>query len=346
MMDDHTQVPGLWQGISIVVIGRNEGQRLVRCLESIRASDYPQDRIEVIYVDTNSTDGSQAAAERLGASLVAINPARPTAAAARNAGLGVASKELIHFLDGDTLLAGSWLKKAVEEMDRTGAACVFGRREEVAPHATIYNFWTHHDWYIPPGEADHCTGDALFRVEALREVGGFDASLIAGEDQDLIYRLHQRGYVAWAVDELMTLHDINMRSVKEYWCRCFRAGHAYAEVSDRHAGLVKWRRTCRRNWAHVLAPALAAVLCIVTGSLWPVAVWMGAVIAAIVRDTFRCRTRVGSLGEAFFYSLHHYLSKVPTAFGQCSYRLRRVFALSPQPLVEYRAESQSLKSDR
>ena len=53
--------------ISVVVIGRNEGQRLVRCLKSVRAADYPPDRIELIYVDSNSSDGSAAAAEELGA---------------------------------------------------------------------------------------------------------------------------------------------------------------------------------------------------------------------------------------------------------------------------------------
>ena len=85
--------------ISVVVIGRNEGARLVRCLESVRAADYPADKIELIYVDTDSADNSCRNAEMFGARIVAIRPERPCAAVARNAGIQAASHELIQFLD-------------------------------------------------------------------------------------------------------------------------------------------------------------------------------------------------------------------------------------------------------
>ena len=49
--------------VSVVVIGRNEGERLVRCLESVQAAEYHPEKVELIYVDTDSTDGSCAAAE-------------------------------------------------------------------------------------------------------------------------------------------------------------------------------------------------------------------------------------------------------------------------------------------
>jgi len=76
--------------VSIVVIGRNEGQRLPRCLASVGALNYPADRRELIYVDSGSTDGSCAAAEPLVDRVLAITPAHPTAAAGRNAGLRAA----------------------------------------------------------------------------------------------------------------------------------------------------------------------------------------------------------------------------------------------------------------
>ena len=171
--------------ISVVVIGRNERQRLIRCLDSIRTADYPDAKIELIYVDSDSTDGSCAAARDCGAKVIQTKSQRPTAAAARNAGLRVASHELIQFLDGDTILDRAWLGKGVKAFAEPSVACAFGRVEEIAPNATVYNFWAHHDWYVPPGPSETCGGIALFRKSALLRVGGFDESLIAGEERDL-----------------------------------------------------------------------------------------------------------------------------------------------------------------
>ncbi|MBK8267402.1 MAG: glycosyltransferase family 2 protein [Planctomycetes bacterium] len=70
--------------ISMVVIGRNEGDLLVRCFESIRAVDYPADRMELIYVDSNSTDESCEVARRANAVVIKIEEGPMSAARARN----------------------------------------------------------------------------------------------------------------------------------------------------------------------------------------------------------------------------------------------------------------------
>ena len=65
-----------------VVIGRNEGLRLIKCLESLVCQlDY------IVYVDSGSTDNSLIEAEKLGVSCVSLDLSLPfTAARARNAG--------------------------------------------------------------------------------------------------------------------------------------------------------------------------------------------------------------------------------------------------------------------
>jgi glycosyltransferase involved in cell wall biosynthesis len=69
--------------IAAIAIGRNEGERLVRCFASL------QGRVGlIVYVDSGSTDGSVAAAQDSGAEVVALDLSVPfTAARARNAGL-------------------------------------------------------------------------------------------------------------------------------------------------------------------------------------------------------------------------------------------------------------------
>ena len=327
-------------GISVVVIGRNEGARLARCLESVWAADYPADRIELIYVDTDSTDDSCAVAEMLGAKVIRIQPERPSAAGARNVGFRTARHDLIHFLDGDTILNGTWLRKAVRAVNDPAVACVFGRREEMAPKSTVYNFWAHHDWHVPPGRMDTCGGDVLFRRAALLDAGGYDPSLIAGEERDLCFRLIRDQDVSIiSLNEPMTLHDINMNSFGQYWRRCFRSGYAYAQVSVRYPGLRRWRRICHRNMLHGIAFLVAVVASLWFRTIWPAAIWTVLLILAVGRDAVRCKTQVGSVGGAVLYAAHHYLSKAPTLMGHLAYYRMQLCGGRPQELVEYRAQS-------
>ena len=68
--------------LGVVVIGRNEGQRLARCLQS-----QAERTDSVVYVDSGSTDGSVALAQSLGVQVLALDPRTPfTAARARNEG--------------------------------------------------------------------------------------------------------------------------------------------------------------------------------------------------------------------------------------------------------------------
>lgn len=323
--------------LSIVVIGRNEGERLVRCLNSVKAAGYPQDRLELIYVDTNSTDDSCTAAKKLGASVIRIQPERPSAAAARNAGLAAARNPLVQFLDGDTVLDPTWLQRAVAAIEDSQVACVFGRVEELAPTASIYNFWAHHDWYVPPGPANSCGGIAMFRRDLLVKVGGYDSSLIAGEERDLCLRLKALDdCTIMCLDGSMVRHDMNMTRFSQYWRRCRRTGHAYAENAYRHPELLQLKAICWRTMMHAAALLGAVALSVAWLSVWPLAIWAGLIVVAIMRNALRLQSRVGNFWSAVIYSTHHYLCKIPMALGQMSFWLRRVTGTRPQPLIEHR----------
>src|ERR1700761_8975401 len=90
-VDDKTR---LQPALSIVVIGRNEGERLARCLESIARVGNVTVR-EVIYVDSASSDGSAELASRYGALPITVHSERPTAAIGRNTGWRRATSDLI-----------------------------------------------------------------------------------------------------------------------------------------------------------------------------------------------------------------------------------------------------------
>ena len=153
--------------LSVVIIGRNEGQRLRRCLDSVAAMRDPGGPVEVIYVDSASTDGSPELARALGARVIGVQPERPSAALGRNAGWRAAHAPYVLFLDGDTILHPDFVVAALPHLAATEVAIVWGHRREIAPNASLFNRVLDLDWIYAPGRTEFCGGDALVRREAL-----------------------------------------------------------------------------------------------------------------------------------------------------------------------------------
>lgn len=216
------------QAYGVVVIGRNEGQRLINCLQSL--ADNP-----VVYVDSGSTDDSVASSRRLGVDVVQLDMSVPfTAARARNVGASALLEkypelEYVQFVDGDCRVNLEWLRRAQQTLDQDATlAAVCGRRREVNPGASVYNLLCDIEWDTPVGDADACGGDAMYRVKSLRGVGGFNEEFIAGEEPELCFRLRADGWRIKRIDHEMTQHDAAIHSFRQWWKRSQRSGYAYA----------------------------------------------------------------------------------------------------------------------
>src|SRR5580704_5415686 len=149
--------------LGVVAIGRNEGQRLRRCLTSILAHTSA-----VVYVDSGSTDDSVAWAMSRGVTVVELDLSLPfTAARARNEGFAKLLEAhpgltFVQFVDGDCEIDPSWLDRGLGELNaRPDVAVVCGRRRERFPEASAYNRLCDLEWDTPIGEADACGGDAM-----------------------------------------------------------------------------------------------------------------------------------------------------------------------------------------
>ena len=215
MTDRHPATAGAPAGrrVGAVAIGRNEGARLERCLASLAPMACP-----LVYVDSGSSDDSVARARTAGAEVVELDLAEPfTAARARNAGLARILDRgnctgFVQFVDGDCEVRDGWIAWALAAMEaEPDLAVVCGRRRERHPEASVWNLLCDCEWNTPVGEAAACGGDALVRVAALREVGGYDAALIAGEEPEMCLRLSRRGWRVRRLDAEMTLHDAAMK---------------------------------------------------------------------------------------------------------------------------------------
>lgn len=221
--------------VGVVAIGRNEGERLRRCLASVGQG------LHRVYVDSASSDDSVAMARAMGVEVVELaTPPALSAARGRNAGMtqliaAVPDLRYIQFVDGDCEVQPGWIAAAVAALDADpGLGIVFGRRRERHPDASIYNALCNDEWNVPIGEAQACGGDIMARVDAIRAIGGYDAAMIAGEDPDMAYRLRKAGWRLRRLDAEMTLHDAAILRFDQWWKRATRAGHAFAELARRH----------------------------------------------------------------------------------------------------------------
>lgn len=322
------------------MIGRNEGERLRQCIEALAG----EVRLTV-YVDSDSGDDSVALARSLGADVVELDMSAPfTAARARNTGLARLTElepgiEFVHFFDGDCELIDGWLARALETIEsgpEIAMAC--GLLRERYPEKTVYNRLCDLEWrFWPYGEVDACGGIALARVEALKEVGGFDPGLIAGEEPELCFRLREKGWKIFRVRADMAYHDAAMTRFAQWWRRAFRAGYAYAEGAWLHgSGTERYCvRNVRSNWFWgLLLPAAGIGGALVTGGwgllllgVYPVQVWR-------IQRTMRKHKGL-SRGDARVYAAFCVLAKLPLAAGQVRFHVLRM-AGKRATIIEYK----------
>lgn len=316
--------------VGLVAIGRNEGERLRACLSSVvgRLS-------HIVYVDSGSIDGSVQMAQAMGVHVIQLDMSVPfTAARARNVGwqalLGLASNlECVQFVDGDCVVADGWLLKAHGFLRQHPAhAVVCGRRREKFPERSIYNRLCDIEWDTPVGDARSCGGDALMRVDALQQAGGYRDELIAGEEPELCVRLRQAGWRIHRLDAEMTLHDAAMFRFAQWWSRSKRAGHAFAEGAWLHGAPPErhWVREAARaiGWGGLLP--MAVLVALPSGQLFGLVLLLAYPVQMV-----RLRKMPGGWTSAFFLVL----GKFPEFFGVmqwASSRIRR----TRSGLIEYK----------
>lgn len=315
--------------IAAVVIGRNEGARLIACLEALRGQVG-----RVIYVDSGSTDGSQQAATERGAEVVLLDTDQPfTAARARNRGLAELIESgqplaYVQFLDGDCALQPGWIETArafLDETPRAAVAC--GRRRERFPEASIYNRLIDAEWDTAVGRTRSCGGDALMRLTALAEVGGYNPDLIAGEEPELCVRLRARGWDIWRLDAEMTLHDAALSRFGQWWQRTRRGGYAFAQGVAMHGRPPE--RHCVPALRRIILWGLALPLATVLGAL--ITPYALLLLLAWPLQVLRLRLRGMPWHRAAFLTL----SKLPEAQGALTYWWRRLTRARAR-LIEYK----------
>lgn len=328
--------------IGVVTIGRNEGDRLVRCLTSL--STEISSGIPVVYVDSGSTDGSREAAVALGAEVVNLDLSIPfTAARARNTGFFHLRQthpdvEYVQFVDGDCEVVAGWIEAATQALDHhPEVVAVCGWRRERYPEQSPFNRICDVEWRMGNiGETHSFGGDVMIRAAALEAVGGYDDTVIAAEDDEVSVRLRQADGIITRIDQQSTIHDANIHRLSQWWQRAKRCGYAYARVHSLHGAPPerKFVKEVRRTWLWgIIVPVMAFVLVLPTH---------GLSLLALLRYPFTAlRVIVGTQRRGFTgaeslpWGISCGFSVIPEAFGLVKFHLDRLSNKQSQ-IIEYK----------
>jgi glycosyltransferase involved in cell wall biosynthesis len=195
--------------VSIVIPCRNEEGYIARCLDSILAAEYPQERLEILVVDGQSTDRTRVILSTYVAAYPAIalldNP-QGTTPAGLNIGVRAASGDIIIRMDAHVSYPPGYIPSLVTGLQESGADNVGGVLETVAADdsatAAAIAFGMSHRFgvgnsYFRIGTRERREVDTVafgcFRREVFQRIGLFDEELIRNQDDEFNFRLIAAG---------------------------------------------------------------------------------------------------------------------------------------------------------
>lgn len=326
--------------IGIVVIGRNEGERLSNCLASVGKAACP-----TVYVDSGSGDDSVAIARSFNAEVVELDPVRPfSAARARNEGFerllelcpGI---RFVQFIDGDCTLLDGWIETAIAELSADSQrAAVIGHLQERNADASPYNRLCALEWKSQPGDLRNFGsfgGIAMIRADVLRQLGGYNPNVIAGEDSELGVRMGLAGYKVTKIDHLMATHDANMTSFQQWWRRAMRAGHAIGQRAYLNGNSAQRDCVRERNSTLFWGIALPSVVVVTALPSQGISLVMLGAYVLIGYRVWRYRRRQGDTrDDALLYTKFLLLAKFANGLGLLRFFINRI--VQRYEIIEYK----------
>jgi GT2 family glycosyltransferase len=222
--------------ISVVVCTHNGSRTIRNCLEGCARLRYPE--YETIVVNDGSTDSTADIVRGFDVRL--ISTPNQGLSHARNVGLNAATGQFIAYLDDDARPDEHWLSYLAHTFlssDHVGVGGPnivpvddppFSQCVANSPGGPTHVLISDH-------LAEHIPGcNMAFRVQQLREVGGFDAQFrIAGDDVDVCWKLQARGWTLGFTPAAVVWHHRRC-SLRAYWKQQFNYGCAEAMLE------VKW----------------------------------------------------------------------------------------------------------
>ena len=205
--------------ISFIIIGKNEGWRLEKCLSAVRriASKELKQPFEIIYIDSQSTDNSIEISKKY-ADKVFLITGVCNAAIGRNIGAKEASGNILFFLDGDMEL----LEGVLMEIITTEGNLIYPFLSGVENEYLYDNEWNYIETrprrgYVKGKDLIEEVTGGLFTItkELWNKVGGMDNRFTRSEDSDIGFRLCYKGVLLKRMGMLWVNHYTKYYAVRK-----------------------------------------------------------------------------------------------------------------------------------
>jgi len=200
--------------LSFVIPVLNGERFIARCLEHLRRESVPEDQI--IVVDNGSTDRTTAIVRGTPGTTIVEAPG-VTIAALRNRGAGLATNDVLAFIDADCLLCPGW-RASVERVLADPAVTATGAYYDIPLDAT----WVERAWWSFRPRHEHRTsflisGNFVVRRDVFAALGGFDEHLVTDEDTDMSRRLVAAGAVLVEAPAVRVVHLGNAKTLRQFF---------------------------------------------------------------------------------------------------------------------------------
>jgi len=220
--------------VSIVVPVQNGESTIQPLLESLQRLDYDKNKLEVIVVDGNSTDGTRDIVKKYPVKLVIER--KKGLNAARNAGIKNSNGEIIAFTDCDCMVSSDWIRKIVEDFKDPRVSCVGGSAKgsdndfvsQYADNSIIPLmpfFEKREELNMIRPFLHHPAGcNMAFRRKAFKEAGCFDEGIQYGfDDVEFAERICKAGYKMVLDPNVLVWHK-HRSTLKEFLKQNFNYG--------------------------------------------------------------------------------------------------------------------------
>jgi glycosyltransferase involved in cell wall biosynthesis len=263
---------GAAPAVTLIVPMFNERRRIRACLQSILAQDVPPDRVEILLVDGGSTDGTleivrEMMAAHPGAAVRLIDNERRIPAAALNLGIRQARGAYILRLDAHCEAAPDFIRKTLEVLDRTGAACVGGCLTSVGEGRTgravalamssPFGVGNAHFRYLREERSVDAVAFGAYRREIFDEIGLYDEDLVYSEDNELNDRLTRTGRRVVLSPEIRVRY-FTRETLGALWQQYFHYGFGRTRYAMRAPGSLRPRHVAPFALIGFLGAALLA----------------------------------------------------------------------------------------
>ncbi|MBN1449860.1 MAG: glycosyltransferase [Anaerolineales bacterium] len=323
-------------GLSVVIITRNEEKHIARAIESVLATVENWPAVEIVLVDSASTDNTVSIASSYPISIIRLRPEWfLSASAGRYIGMKNTCGDLLMYLDGDMELIKGWLEQAVPILlnDQKLAGIAGYRRDIYIQDGRTINerdegcVSSQH-----PVEVQHFGGAALYRRSALEQVGGFNPHIISDEEPELCMRLRYAGYKLICIPLLMCKnYTLPIRSWHYFIHRLqtnLWLGHGQVPRYHLRTGMLRMVIRERGSFVAIIYLAglmislVVILLALLCGNFLFLGIWLSAVVVFLLAYW----VRKGSLEEMLRSIVHQSCVVYGTVRG---------FMIRPRPFEDY-----------